>query len=77
MEINTGAALSIISEETRKNIFPDEPLHDSSIILKTYTGEQIRVIGQLNLRAAYEGQKQNLVLIVVEGNVPAFLEGTG
>ena len=41
MEIDTGAALSIISEETRRKIFPDEPLHDSSIILKTYTGERI------------------------------------
>ena len=71
MEIDTGAALSIISEETRQRTFPDEPLHDSAIILKTYTGEQIGVTGQLNLRVAYEGQKQNLVLIVVEGNGPS------
>ena len=27
-------------------------------------------MGQSNLRVAYEGQKQNLVLIVVEGNGP-------
>ena len=68
MEIDTGSALSVISEETRKKIFPDEPLHDSSIILKTYTSEHIRVKGQLNLSVVYEGQKQNLVLLVVEGN---------
>ena len=71
MEIDTGAALSIISEETKKTVFPNEPLHDSSIILKTYTGEQIRVMGQLNLRVTYEGQAQPLVLLVVEGDGPS------
>ena len=67
MEIDTGAALSIISKETRKKIFPDEPLHDSSIILKIYTGERIRVMGQLNLSVVYEGQKQKLVLLYSRG----------
>ena len=28
-------------------------------------------MGQLNLRVVYEGQKQDLVLIVVEGNGPS------
>ena len=51
--------------------FPDEPLNDSSIILKTYTSERIRVIRQLNLSVVCEGQKQNLVLLVVEGNCPS------
>ncbi len=59
MEIDTGAALSIISEETRKMIFPDEPLHDSLIILKTYTSVRIQVTGQLNLHV-YDGQVQYL-----------------
>ena len=71
IEIDTGAALSIISEETRRKIFPDEPLRDSSIFLKTYTGERIRLMGQLNLSVGYEGQKQNLVMLVVEGNGPS------
>ena len=61
---------SHLRETSLEEDFLDEPLHDSSIVLKTYTGERIRVMGQLNLRVAYEGQKQNLVLIVVEGNGP-------
>ena len=71
MEIDTGAAISIISEETRRKVFPAEPLRDSSLILKTYTGEPIPVKGELDLRVAYEGQEANLVLIVVEGDGPS------
>ena len=71
MEIDTGAALSIISEKTRKDIFPDDTLHTSAITLKTYTGESIQVRGQVNVRVAYEKQEDNLVLIVVAGDGPS------
>ena len=40
MEVDTGAALSIISESTRKAVFPDEKLRPSNIVLKTYTEEK-------------------------------------
>ena len=35
MEVDTGAALSVISEETRKAVFPEEKLWVSKLVLKT------------------------------------------
>ena len=37
MELDTGAAVSIISEATRREMFPKKKLHKSKFTLKTYT----------------------------------------
>ena len=39
MEVDTGAAVSVISEETRARLFPNIKVNDTSVILTTYTGE--------------------------------------
>ena len=41
MEVDTGATLSLISEETYRSMWPDQTpkLQPSSALLKTYTGE--------------------------------------
>ena len=49
MEVDTSATLSVISEFTRQSVFPDEPLHSSKLILKTYTDEQMEVKSTLNM----------------------------
>ena len=73
MEVDTGAALSIISEATRKFMFADETLHPSSLVLKTYTDERMEVMGTLNMQVQYGEQKKKLVLVVVGGNGPSLL----
>ena len=45
MELDTGAAVSIISTKTKAKLFPEEPLVDSSLVLTTYSGEQLQVAG--------------------------------
>ena len=65
MEADTGAALSVISETTRVAIFPEETLHPSTLILKTYTDERLKVTGTLKVRVTYGDQKQKQVLVVV------------
>ena len=67
MEHDMGAAISFISDHTRRSLFPDLPLRDSSLTLRTYTEEQIEVVGQLNVRIKYGDQVENLVLVVVGG----------
>ena len=42
MEVDTGAAVSIISDSTRRKLFPLLKLHKSQLILKTYTNEQMQ-----------------------------------
>lgn len=37
-EIDTGAAMSILSQEDQKKLFPDATLRETSTRLRTYTG---------------------------------------
>jgi len=53
MELDTGAAFSIISNQTWRSQFPDLQLRNSSLVLKTYTDELMQVVGQLNVRVKY------------------------
>ena len=59
--------------ETSKFMFADETLHPSSLVLKTYTDEQMEVMGTLNMQVQYGEQKKKLVLVVVGGNGPSLL----
>ena len=68
MEIDTGAAISIISEATRKAKFK---LRKSNILLKTYTDEAMMVTGQINVCVNYGEQVARLVLVVVAGSGPS------
>lgn len=70
LEVDTGAAVSVVAERTYKTIFPDEKLWKSGITLRTYTGEAMSVLGEIrNLTAKYGGQcVKGLSLMVVKGN---------
>jgi hypothetical protein len=68
MELDTGAAFTIISERTRKTVFPELPLLKCPIRLKTYTDERIAVLGQLNVHVSYGDQRAPLVLLVIAGD---------
>ena len=70
MELDTGAAFSVISDLTYRSL----PLHKSDISQHSYTKERIPVIGQLNVHVCYGEQKAALVLIVVSGRVPNLFE---
>ena len=71
MEIDTGAAISIISEATRKAKFSKLKLRKSNILLKTYTDEAMMVTGQINVCVNYGEQVARLVLVVVAGSGPS------
>ena len=74
MEVDTGAALSIISEQTYKDLWSDPPqLQPCSSVLKTYTGEVIRVKGMIDVDVIYKDQKASLSLIVTLGRGPSLL----
>ena len=71
MEVDTGAAVSIISEKTRRALLPHLKLRGSDLVLRTYTEEPIKVIGTLNVRVQYGSQAEKLVLVVVGGDGPS------
>ena len=76
MEVDTGATLSIMSEETYNRLWtPDArpPLLPSSAKLSTYTGEKISVIGTIKVHVSYQHQQHQLHLLIVPGTGPSLL----
>ena len=79
MEVDTGATLSVISEETYKSLWPNPHSaptlsHTHSLpLLKTYIGEPIKVKGQLEVNVSYNDQQKKLNLLVTEGNGPSLM----
>jgi len=59
MEVDTDAALSVISESTRQTLFADETLHPSNLVLKTYTNECMEVKRTIDMLVQYGDPKQN------------------
>ena len=55
MEVDTGAAVSLVSEATRKQFF-SSAIHPTRLQLKTYTSEKIEVLGHLQVRVQYGDQ---------------------
>lgn len=65
MELDTGASLSVIGKETYRLIFgkdrqPDPTLHQ-------YNGQDLPVVGAVDVHVYYEGQTATLPLVVVKG----------
>ena len=73
MEVDTGAALSLISEETYSSNFSGRILQPIKVQLRTYSGERIPVLGSLEVEGEYESQVATLPLLVVKGNGPGLL----
>jgi len=70
MELDTGAAVSVISEQTQRRLFPQTTLKPTSVLLRTYTGEPMTVAGEMTVNVQYRAQSCTLPLLVVAGNGP-------
>ena len=55
MEVDTGAAVLVMSRQQQQKLFPQAQLHPSHVVLLTYTAESVAVVGMLPVRVAYEG----------------------
>ena len=74
-EVDTGASLSVISEETLATvrIGPCFTLWKSTKKLKTYTGEEILGLGVCTFSVYYENtEPRKLDILVVKGKGPSF-----
>ena len=63
MEVDTGASVSIISEDTYSRLWPDgqQPsLQESSITLQTYSGKHLSIKGSLTVDVQHKDQKAKL-----------------
>ena len=74
MEIDTGAVISIISQDTLKRFFgSEEPKLTHTGKLRTYTGEELGVLGKTTVSVMYNNQSANLPITVVRGTGPSIL----
>ena len=74
MEIDTGASLSSISEETQKSLWPNKRLQPSTVNLTTYSGEPLSIKGCMVVKVCYGQQEAKpTLLVVLHGKGPSLL----
>jgi hypothetical protein len=74
MEIDTGASVSLISDKTFKECLGSKPeLQPDSTLLRTYSGELMRVKGCIQVLVEVNGVSKKLQLLVVNGGGSSLL----
>lgn len=73
IEIDTGASLTILSECTLREQWPELTVLPSRIKLHSYSGEAIPVLGTVDVVVKYGDQTATLPLLVVKGEGPSLL----
>ena len=73
MEVDTGAAVSLMSVSQYNKLFPNLPLQSSKLTLSTYTGEQLKLKGERKLEVKYGSQCKHLTIHVIEEEGPCLL----
>ena len=75
MEVDTGAAVSLISNKIYRSLWSGDrkapTLQPTNAKLRTYTREEITVLGCIEVEVRYEGQQERLRLLVVANDGPA------
>ncbi len=65
MEIDTGASLTLMSEQIFQSLW--------TVTLHSYSGESIPVLGTVDVLVKYGGHEVTLPLLVEKGEGPSFL----
>ena len=76
MEVDTGAALSIMSYSTFSSTWPTDSTPEvkpTRAKLRTYTGEAITVRGDVDVTVKYGDQEEDLTLVIMDGDGPTLL----
>ena len=73
MEIDTGAAVTLIPESRLRSLLPDLQLSKTTMRLRTYTAQPITVVGQAQVEVRYQDYAGSHVITVVKGSGPTLL----
>ena len=76
MEIDTGAAVTVVNQKVWSSLSKGTvhgKLSPSKSRLKTYTGEQVVVLGEAEVPVKYQDLEYQLPIAVVEGNTQSLL----
>ena len=72
MDIDTGASVSIVNSYDWAELGKPE-LKPANLILRTYSGALLEVLGICSVSVEVDGQHANLPIVVIKGNGPALL----
>ncbi|KAK3774845.1 hypothetical protein RRG08_057493 [Elysia crispata] len=72
-QLDTGAALSVMTEKDFHTFFKSVPLQVCTKALQTYSGQSFSVLGECVIEVDHNGQQQRLPLLVVKGNGPPLM----
>ena len=70
MELDTGAAVSILSSAIWTTLFLSRQLKKTNTVLKTLSGERLQPIGCADVNVQYKSQYITLPILVLEGEGP-------
>ncbi|KAI2645031.1 Transposon Tf2-9 polyprotein [Labeo rohita] len=73
MQLDTGEAVSLMSELSYKEFLAHFPLNKTSMQLITYSGERIPLLRSVDVPVQYEKQNVTLPLVIVKGERPPVL----
>ena len=74
IQMDTGASCNVISEsDLRKTGFDFKQIKDSKVILKTYDGSKLNILGRALISCDREGKKFKALFYVVKGNLKPLL----
>ena len=68
MEIDTGAAVSLMSAVTFKELWPGRSLDPATVQLCSYSGEKISVAGKVEVTFSCKSQVAKAPLVIVQGS---------
>ncbi|XP_041823137.1 uncharacterized protein K02A2.6-like [Melanotaenia boesemani] len=75
-EIDTGCSVSVMNETKFKGMWKEHKrpqLRGTKITLRSYTGEEMKVVGVADVEVTYAQQVKILPLVVVKGTGPSLL----
>ena len=73
MEVDTGASLTVLSEETLAHIFHTPKIVPTDLSLRTFTGEIIKPVGKVDFKVNYEGLTHQLTAVITPNDGPTLL----
>ena len=77
MELDTGASLSVFSEQNYNFLFSNEQLQPTDVTLRTYSGEEFNILGSLTVEVEHNSQVSVLPLLVIKGRGPSLFGWKG
>lgn len=73
MEVDTGAAVSIVSEKLYNSRFKKHKLQPCDVVLRTYSAQPIQLLGQLEVKVKCGTQVLPPPLLVSKGKGPTLM----